>query len=109
MARLISRPNLGSVIASSLQQCNGGQEKAAQDRREEGERFSGDLGGRYGAAIGFFLGFRLAVVLHKKPALPSPAMSRAQVQDLRATALALEAKVEKLEREMKVPRRNQAL
>jgi hypothetical protein len=64
------------------------------------------LVGVMAAGIGFFLGFRLAAVLRKNP----PAMSRAEVQDLRATALALEAKVEKLERQMKVPSlpRNQA-
>ena len=68
------------------------------------------LVGVMAAGIGFFLGFRLAAVLRKNPALTPPAMSRAEVQDLRATALALEAKVEKLERQMKVPSlpRNQA-
>jgi hypothetical protein len=68
------------------------------------------LVGVMAAGIGFFLGFRLALLLRPRnnPALPPPVMSRREVQELRETALALEAKVEKLERQLKVPasRRN---
>jgi hypothetical protein len=61
------------------------------------------LVGVISAGIGFIVGFRLALIWRRDTVPTPPAMSRAEVQDLRKTALALEAKVEKLELQMKAP------
>jgi hypothetical protein len=59
------------------------------------------------AVIGFCLGFRVSPLLRKNPALTPPVISHREVQQLRDTALALEAKVEQLEHQVKGPKSRQ--
>jgi hypothetical protein len=61
------------------------------------------LVGATAAGIGFFLGLWLAPLLRPSndPAVTPPVMSRRVVQELRETVIAMEAQIEKLERQVK--------